>query len=74
MVRLQKLIFEGCDNMSIIIIGFLHGESEEQWIERCEKTLIKDSGSAALTPNGSTATNVTTNMEIDASSDSNVAK
>ena len=47
----------GCDNMSVIIVGFLQGRSREEWVERCKRTLVASDEQSAAGANGATGSN-----------------
>jgi hypothetical protein len=37
LVFLMLLLTVGCDNMSVIIVAFLHGKKKDEWIENCKR-------------------------------------
>ena len=57
----------GCDNMSAIVVGFLHGKTKEQWMDKLKSTLVLSS------PAGATGAGATENAAANNSSPQAIA-
>ncbi len=49
----------GCDNMTMVIIGFLHGKTKEEWYEEIARRVANGDGPCAPPEYGTTSRSAT---------------